>query len=200
MTTEHLDVDNLPVLCYEEVYKVSKLRQELQEGIHDQVESPLQVMIDNHQTTQDEELQLIAESREVVEPRQSANLESLYHLVEQIDYEMRFVMNPPMTGRITIDYRTRARIEKFYKFTLKKFARMIKIYIDSLIQIDGYPPHIFGDYVRLTKLVQDTDDEIAEEYLLKLLNIVRQMIPPNLQTNHTFVVDSNAVDPNKVEG
>lgn len=190
-------VDNYPVLCYDEVYKVGKLRKDLQDGVLDRVETPVQNMRNNHETENDQYLEHMSKQEEST-PKQSANLEALYELVQMIDQEMKFAMHPPFTGKIRQDNMVRAKLVKYYTTSIKKYAKQIRIYIDALIKYDNYPAYMFDDYVRLEKLVQHTDSEIADEYLLKLLNISRQMIPPNLHTQNSFVIDSNGIDPNKV--
>ena len=190
-------VDTLPVLVYDEVVKVGLLRKDLQDGVFDKTETPIQSMMNNHQIESDERIETVHDSNEP--PKQSANLESLYGLVQVITRDMDFAMHPEFTGKIRTDSRIEQRLEKYYKFSIKKYAKQLKIYIDGLIKYDNYPRYIFDDYDRLEKLIQNTDDDIADQYLLKLLTIVRQMIPPNFHQINTYVVDSNAVDPNKVE-
>jgi hypothetical protein len=193
-----LIVETLPILWNEEIAKLGKVREDLQNGVHDRIETPTQRMIGEHQTESDERIEIIHNPNEP--PRQSANLESLYDLIQIITKEMDFAMHPNYTGKIRQDYRIEVRLAKYYKSSIKKYAKQLKIYIDGLIKYDNYPRYIFDDYDRLEKLIQNTDDDIADQYLLKLLTIVRQMIPPNFHQINTYVVDSNAVDPNKVMG
>ena len=70
--------------------------------------------------------------------------------------------------------------------------------IDFLIQVDGWDYRNFLDYKRLEELVIKSDGIESEDYLLELLSIARQAIPPDFRTMHTEVIDTNVVDPNKV--
>ncbi|MBT4325287.1 MAG: hypothetical protein HOD60_00045 [Candidatus Nitrosopelagicus sp.] len=190
-------VDTLPVLVYDEVVKVGLVRKDIEDGVFEKTETPIQSMMNNHQIESDERIEQIHNPDEP--PRQSANLESLYELVQIITMDMQFAMHPQFTGKIRQDNRIEQRLEKYYKISIKKYAKQLKIYIDGLIKYDNYPAKLFDDYERLEMVIRNTDDEVADEFLLKLLTIVRQMIPPNFHQINTFVIDSNAVDPNKVE-
>ena len=67
-----------------------------------------------------------------------------------------------------------------------------------MIKSDGFNAEQFDDYQRLAKLVENTNGDIADEYLLKLSTIAKQLIPANYHTENSYVVDSNSVDINKV--
>lgn len=192
-------IDNYPVLCYDEVYKIGLVRKDLQDGVFDRPETPIQGMVDAHEIENNENIEY-ARQQENTEPRNSANLESLYYFIQDVDSDMKFVMRPPFTGKIRNDNMVRAKLEKYYKVSIKKHARFLKIYFDGLIKYDGFDSRRFDDYQRLEELVRHTDDENADEYLLKLLTIAKQLIPANYSTKNSFVIDSNSVDPNRVNG
>ena len=192
-----LVIDTLPVLYDEGIFKLGLIRKDLQDGVLDKVETPIQSMMNEHLIESDERMESSYDENQP--PRQSANLESLYYLVEVVSKDMDFAMHPNYSGKIKHDMMIESRLNKYYKTSIKKYARQIKIYIDGMIKYDNYPPYMFDDYIRLEKLIQTTDNDIADQYLLKLLTIVRQMIPPNYHITNSFVIDSNSVDPNKVE-
>lgn len=192
-------IDNYPVLCYDEVYKIGLVRKDLQDGVFDRPETPIQDMVNAHEIENNENIEY-ARQQENTEPRNSANLESLYYFIQDVDSDMKFVMRPPFTGKIRNDNMVRAKLEKYYKVSIKKHARFLKIYFDGLIKYDGFDSRRFDDYQRLEELVRHTDDENADEYLLKLLTIAKQLIPANYSTKNSFVIDSNSVDPNRVNG
>jgi len=187
----------LPAIRYDAVVKVGLVRIDLQEGMHDRHETPVQTMMNEHQIESDERIEISHNENEP--PRTSANLEALYYLIQKITRDMEFVDDPNFTGKVRHDTMVHARIEKYYKVSIKKYAKQIKIFIDGLIKYDNYPAYLFDDYARLEKTIASTDDDIADQFLLKLLTIICQIIPPNMQAINSFVVDSNSVDPNKVE-
>lgn len=190
-------IETLPVIFNEDVYKIAKLRKALQDGVFDQVDNPLQIMKETYEIENDETLEYLKHQEERTQ-KTSANIEGLYELVQIIQNEMKFVLQPNFTGKIRHDNVIRERIDKYYETGIKMFARQIRIYIDSLIQVDGFPTHMFGDYRRLENLILKTDGIQSEEFLLRLLNLARQIIPPNLFTSNSYVIDSNAVDPTRV--
>lgn len=190
-------VETLPVLFNEDVCKIGKLRKAIQEGVFDGVENPLDVLKKSYDLDNDEALEYFTHQEET-EQRNSSNIEALYELVQIISNEMRFVLQPNYTGKIRQDNVIQNRITKYYEVGIKLYARQIRIYIDTLIQVDGFPAWRFGDYRRLETLIMKTNGIKSEEYLLRLLSIARQCIPPNLFTSNSYVIDSNTVDPNKV--
>ena len=190
-------VDTLPALMNDEIYKIGKLREALQNGEFDKVDDPLLVLQRDYDLDDDKTLQQYSQQEET-DPRHSANLENLYALVQIIQDEMRFVLQPNFIGKMRHDNMINDRINKYYDTGIKKYARQIRIYCDALIQFDHLPAKMFGDYRRLESLIMKTDGVQSEEYLLKLLSIARQNIPPNLITENSYVIDSNAVDPNRV--
>ena len=190
-------VDTLPALMNDEIYKIGKLREALQNGEFDKVDDPLLVLQRDYDLDDDKTLQQYSQQEET-DPRHSANLENLYALVQIIQDEMRFVLQPNFIGKMRHDNMINDRINKYYDTGIKKYARQIRIYCDALIQFDHLPANAFGDYRRLESLIMKTDGVQSEEYLLKLLSIARQNIPPNLITENSYVIDSNAVDPNRV--
>ena len=190
-------IDNYPAMVYDEVTNVGRVRKDLQDGVFDRPETPIQDMMDAHEIENNENIEYVRQ-QENTEPRNSANLESLYYFIQDVDSDMKFVMRPPFTGKIKNDNMVRAKLEKYYKVSIKKHARFLKIYFDGLIKYDGFDSRRFDDYQRLEELVRHTDDEIADEYLLKLLTIAKQLIPANYYTVNRYVVDSNSIDPNKM--
>ena len=190
-------VETLPVLFDPEIYKLGKLRQALKDGVFDRVENPLLIMQEAYDLKDDEQLKFLSHQEEV-EPQYSGNIEALYELIQIIKNEMAFISQPNFTGKIRHDNMVQKRIDKYYDSGIKMFARQIRIYIDSLIQVDHFPAKKMGDYRRLESLILKTDGIQSEEYLLKLLCIARQTIPPNLITLNSYVIDSNAVDPTRV--
>ncbi len=195
--TEYYLIDNLPAKFSVNVASVGKLRKDLQEGMFDRPETPIRDMMDNHENENNENIE---SKREISHsaPQNSANLESLYEFIMVVDSDMRYAMHPPFNGKIRNDTMVRGRLEKYYKTSIKKYARTFKIYFDGLIKYDGFDARRFDDYQRLAKVVENTDDEIADEYLLKLSTIAKQLIPANYHTENSYVVDSNSVDINKV--
>jgi len=191
-------VDNLPVIRYDEVAKVGLVRKDIEKGVFERHETPVQIMMNDHQMNSDERIEISHNENEPT--KTSANLEALYYLIQKISRDMEFVDDPNFTGKIRHDTMIRARIEKYYSTSRKKYAKEIKIHIDGLIKYDNYPVYLFDDYVRLEKTIASgASSEIVDQFLLKLLTIVRQIIPPNFNQINTYVVDSNSVDPNKVE-
>ena len=190
-------VTTLPILFNDGVARIGLVRKDLQDGVHDMVETPIESMMNKHQIESDERIE--ESYHQDVAPRNSANMESLYYLVQIVTKDMEFAMHPNFTGKVRHDTMVRSRLEKYYSTSIKKYAKQIKIFIDGLIKYDNYPAYLFDDYVRLEKLIASTNDDIADQYLLKLLTIVRQMIPPDTQIMQSYVIDSNSVDPNKVE-
>ena len=190
-------VDTLPAIFNDEIYKIGKIREALKNGVFDKVDNPLLTLQREYDLEDDKKLQYYAQQEET-DPIHSANLENLYELCQIIQNEMKFVLQPNFNGKMRHDNMINDRINKYYDTGIKKFARQIRIYIDSLIQFDHLPANKFGDYRRLESLILKTDGVQSEEYLLKLLSIARQNIPPNLITENSYVIDSNAVDPNRV--
>ncbi|MBL7015241.1 MAG: hypothetical protein ISR79_02625 [Nitrosopumilus sp.] len=194
--SEQIVVENLPVLFNNDIAIIGQLRMDLKDGVFDRTETPILDMMNSHESKTNENIEY-AREQEVV-PRNSANIESLFEFIQIVDHDMRYAMHPPFDGKIRNDHAVKNRLEKYYKVSVKKYARTFKIYFDGLIQYDNYPASVFDDYQRLVKLVENTDDEIADEYLLKLSTIAKQMIPMNLHIENSYVVDSNSVDINKV--
>jgi len=191
-------VATLPVIRYDEVAKVGLVREDIEKGVFERHETPTQIMINDHQVESDERIEISHNENEPI--KTSANLEALYYLIQKITRDMEFVDDPNFTGKIRHDTMIRARVEKYYSTSIKKYAKQIKIHIDGLIKYDNYPTYYFDDYVRLEKTISlGVSSDIADQFLLKLLTIVRRMIPPNFNQINTYVVDSNSVDPNKVE-
>ncbi len=194
--TEYI-IENLPDLFRASVYSIARVRQDAQNGVLDRVETPIMDMMVTHDIENNQNIESAREMPYSV-PRNSANLESLYDFVMVVDSDMRFAMHPPFNGKIRHDTMIRGRLEKYYKTSIKKYARTFKIYFDGLIKYDGFNAEQFDDYQRLAKLVENTNGDIADEYLLKLSTIAKQLIPANYHTENSYVVDSNSVDINKV--
>ena len=190
-------LETLPAM-YDPVYaEFAEFVQALENGDFDQTDSPIQVMMNNHHDENDEHLEHMSTIAEE-QPRRSANIEALYNIVRLIQYDMDFALAPPLTNKIRHDNIINARLAKYYSTGIQKYARHLRIIIDTLIQVDGWASERFLDYRRLERLVGENQGEVAEDYLVKLLSIARQGLPSDFQTIDSFVVDSNAVDPNKV--
>lgn len=191
-----LIVETLPANVYDEVTKVGLVRKDLQDGLFDRVETPTQDMIMAHDIENDQNLVNASDENRPV--RNSANLEALYNIIQVVDADMRFAMNPNYNGKIRHDNMIDTKLAKYYKISIKKYARQIKILIDGLIKYDGFHAERFDDYARCVKVIANTDSEIADEFLLKLVTICKQLIPPDMHIQNSFVIDSNSVDINKV--
>lgn len=186
----------LPVVDNPELRKLAEIRQAVQEGEFDQVYSESQIIQNEFEEEEKELLELRSQAE--APPRHSKNIESLYQLTLVIDAEMKSIMQPNFTGKLRVDNVIKERINQYYTVRIKQYARQIRIYISSLITVDGFSKDSFVGYEKLEELVAQNNGMKSEEFLLKLLNIARQVIPPDLHTANSFVVDSNAVDPNKV--
>ena len=63
------------------------------------------------------------------------------------------------------------------------------VYIESLITIDGFNPSMFHGYKHLEMMIHESVGNIKMNYLLALMNIVRQIIPPDITTTPVHVIE-----------
>jgi len=195
---ENYTVSNLPVPIFKECRKIEEIHYAFLKGddpFFVETNEVKKTMIE-HQENIDNE---IAERQETPpEPRFSKNVEELSHLTEMIQADIFNVIRPNLKGNIRHDRFIEESNQRFLDSGIPLYASQLVIFIESLIIEDGFSPESFRGYRHLATLIRESNGLTKMNHLLELMNKVRKIIPPNLHTENSFVVDSNSIDPNKM--
>ena len=190
-------VDNLPAPIFEKCRKIDLLHDMFVKGIDPFfVETDkIKMSVDEHK---DFENSTFENRKDIPEPRISINVEELYNLTKMIQDDIWNVIRYKPTGKIRIDRVKKEINETFMEYGIDNYANQLEVFIKSLIIDDGWNPESFRGYQHLLAMIRDTKGLTKMNYLQALMNKARKMIPPNLRTENSFVIDSNSVDVNKV--
>ncbi len=183
-------VDNLPAPIFTECTKIATIRDKIHKG-----EDMIMIEKDDKQERrdeyQDENNERINQSSEQQnnQPRYSKNTEALFYLTEQIQRKIDLVNDPPMTGKIRHDATVRAVVQRFFDNGIDNYADELVVYIESLIIDEGFDPSLFQGYTRIRKMIKEANGMMKKNYLVSLMNKVRQIIPPNISTTPVHVIE-----------
>ncbi len=190
-------VSTLPAPIFDECRKIDLLHDMFVKGIDPFfVETDkIKMSVDEHKDFENSTFEF---RKDIPEPKISINVEEIYNLTKMIQDDIWRVTKYHPTGKIRIDRINEQINERFMECGIDNYANQLDVFIKSLIIDDGWNPESFRGYQHLLIMINETKGLAKMNHLQALMNKIRKMIPPNLHTENSFVIDSNSVDVNKV--
>jgi len=191
-------VSTLPAPIFDECRKIDLLHNMFVKGIDPFfVETDkIKMSVDEHKDFENSTFEF---RKDIPEPKISINVEEIYNLTKMIQDDIWRVTKYHPTGKIRIDRINEQINERFMGYGIDNYANQLDVFIKSLIIDDGWNPESFRGYQHLLIMINETKGLAKMNHLQALMNKIRKMIPPNLHTENSFVIDSNSVDVNKVD-
>lgn len=136
--------------------------------------------------TKNEELAMLQQTHQLVK---SGIIEGLYDQLKYSEFDFNKITRPSFTGKIRNDNVIRDDIKEYYSHRVQQQSDIIVQYIDGLIQRDGYPKSMFGDY-KYIKTEIDQKDGLEKAYSLNKLRICAlTAIPADIKNEAPRIIE-----------
>lgn len=94
-----------------------------------------------------------------------------------------------LTGKRSVDNIIKKDVADYYKRRIQNHASEIVSYLNGLIQRDDYPEEMFGNYKVIKQVLDLSEGQTKDKYLVDLYICAKTAIPPTVWESERVVVE-----------